>query len=435
VNTVASPDLYCVDLNDNLLDAGDEIQFFYCAKNTVGIQTYAFGSNLGAQGSDREEAAVNSAEFSILPVRGNNTGTRDILYVDGMDGRGAQPYWDTAFAALNLSGDVDRFDVRGPTSSAGNHPAGRVKNVSQLLGAYKVILWDAGDLEVGLGNGSGAPEKTNDYKLVRSFLDNLTNVGGVYICGDDVGSVLDTYQSSSNPNGVDAIVFKSTYLPFNLTSSSQKNAFGISPVGVSVPSGCFVSDASRVLYGGCPLINDFDVFEPQGTTKNEITYGPGTATSANGAVIGRIFNNGSTNVGIMLGGFSFIYIRDDDTNGVMDRATFLHDVLAWLAALTIAPTPVVSVHFNRLDQNYPNPFNPQTTIAFSLKQRTHAQIVVYDVAGARVRTLADESFAAGAHQKVWDGRNDAGAPVASGVYFYQLVANEFTQTRKMVLLK
>jgi hypothetical protein len=257
----------------------------------------------------------------------------------------------------------------------------------------------------------------------------------VYICGDDVGSVLDTYQSSSNPNGLDAIVFKSTYLPFNLTSSSQKNAFGISPVGVSVPSGCFVSDASRVLYGGCPLINDFDVFEPQGTTKNEITYGPGTATSANGAVIGRIFNNGSTNVGIMLGGFSFIYIRDDDTNGVMDRATFLHDVLAWLAALTIAPTPVVSAHLNALDQNYPNPFNPQTTIAFSLKQRTHAQIVVYDVAGARVRTLADESFAAGAHQKVWDGRNDAGAPVASGVYFYQLVANEITQTLKMVQQK
>ena len=90
---------------------------------------------------------------------------------------------------------------------------------------------------------------------------------------------------------------------------------------------------------------------------------------------------------------------------------------------------------NQLAQNYPNPFNPQTTIAFSVNDRGLVTLRVYDVAGGLVRTLAHEEFTAGAHTKVWDGRNDAGSPVSSGVYFYKLVANDFTQTKKMVLLK
>ena len=63
------------------------------------------------------------------------------------------------------------------------------------------------------------------------------------------------------------------------------------------------------------------------------------------------------------------------------------------------------------------------------------RLVIYDVSGELVRVLANEAFAAGAHTHVWDGRNDAGSPVSSGVYFCKLVAGEFTQTRKMLLLK
>jgi hypothetical protein len=175
--------------------------------------------------------------------------------------------------------------------------------------------------------------------------------------------------------------------------------------------------------------------QPQGTTKNEMTYGAGTTTSSNGAVISRTFNNGSANVGILFGGFSFIYIRDNDANGRLDRADFMHDVLIWLGNPVGAPTPVGTAKVNSLDQNYPNPFNPQTTIAFSVRERGLVTLKVYDVSGELVRTLADESFTEGAHTKVWDGRNDAGQPVSSGVYFYKLVSNNFTQTKKMVLLK
>jgi flagellar hook assembly protein FlgD len=88
-----------------------------------------------------------------------------------------------------------------------------------------------------------------------------------------------------------------------------------------------------------------------------------------------------------------------------------------------------------LAQNVPNPFNPTTTIRFSLAAPGQVTLAVYDVSGRRVRTLVDEYRAADRYHVSWDGRNEAGESVASGVYFYRLVAGRFAQTKKMVLLK
>ncbi len=97
-------------------------------------------------------------------------------------------------------------------------------------------------------------------------------------------------------------------------------------------------------------------------------------------------------------------------------------------------TPVGEV---RLAQNYPNPFNPTTTITFELPSGRghHVVLSVYDVTGARVRTLVDSSMQGGRHVITWDGRNHAGSPVGTGVYFYRLIADGHAETRKMVLLK
>ena len=100
------------------------------------------------------------------------------------------------------------------------------------------------------------------------------------------------------------------------------------------------------------------------------------------------------------------------------------------------PTGVKTAFANSLSQNYPNPFNPQTSITFTVKERSPVTVKVYNVAGQLVRTLVNDERAPGtAHTITWDGRNDAGMQVASGVYFYRLVAKNFTQTKKMVLLK
>ncbi|MEJ2720863.1 MAG: FlgD immunoglobulin-like domain containing protein [bacterium] len=88
-----------------------------------------------------------------------------------------------------------------------------------------------------------------------------------------------------------------------------------------------------------------------------------------------------------------------------------------------------------LHQNTPNPFNPTTTISFTLPESTPAMLSIYDVAGALVRTLMDETVAAGYQKRTWDGKDDRGEQVSSGVYFYRLTAGKRTLTKKMVLLK
>jgi hypothetical protein len=90
---------------------------------------------------------------------------------------------------------------------------------------------------------------------------------------------------------------------------------------------------------------------------------------------------------------------------------------------------------NRLDQNAPNPFNPSTTISFAIAAPGRVDLVIYDVAGRRVRSLVGDNFQPDVYRVTWNGINDRGEHVASGIYFYRLSAGAFTQTRKMVLLK
>lgn len=105
---------------------------------------------------------------------------------------------------------------------------------------------------------------------------------------------------------------------------------------------------------------------------------------------------------------------------------------AWAAAKPLAAVPLA----NSLSQNYPNPFNPETTIRYDLSSDAIVSLAVYNIAGQVVRKLVDgESLAAGQYQAVWDGRNESGTSVASGMYFYLLRAGDYVAKRKMVLLR
>jgi len=88
-----------------------------------------------------------------------------------------------------------------------------------------------------------------------------------------------------------------------------------------------------------------------------------------------------------------------------------------------------------LGKNYPNPFNPETDIFFSLPERTQVSLIIYNILGEKVKTLANGEMDAGTHSIHWNGRDEAGSSVASGVYFYRLKTAMFDQTMKMVLMK
>jgi hypothetical protein len=85
--------------------------------------------------------------------------------------------------------------------------------------------------------------------------------------------------------------------------------------------------------------------------------------------------------------------------------------------------------------NTPTPFNPSTVIGFGLASPLPVRLAVYSAAGQRVRELVCGRMSAGHHSVVWDGRNNAGTPVSSGVYFYRLEAGGRSETRKMMLMR
>ncbi|MCB2229974.1 T9SS type A sorting domain-containing protein [bacterium] len=97
-------------------------------------------------------------------------------------------------------------------------------------------------------------------------------------------------------------------------------------------------------------------------------------------------------------------------------------------------SPVLPDHIE-LEQNYPNPFNASTTISFNLHQRASAQLTIYNVLGRAVRSFTQRSLSAGTYSVTWDGRDQSGTPVASGVYFYRLSTADYSVSKKMVLLK
>ncbi|MCD6335383.1 MAG: T9SS type A sorting domain-containing protein [Candidatus Latescibacteria bacterium] len=108
---------------------------------------------------------------------------------------------------------------------------------------------------------------------------------------------------------------------------------------------------------------------------------------------------------------------------------------------------VVAPRAYALSCNYPNPFNPVTTIAFSIPQpdsrlapaseaaAVKCRLFVYNLLGQRVKILVDEVKAPGRHKVQWDGTDESGRRIASGIYFYRLMAGDFVKTRKMLLLQ
>ncbi|MGH2574490.1 MAG: ASPIC/UnbV domain-containing protein, partial [Ignavibacteria bacterium] len=106
--------------------------------------------------------------------------------------------------------------------------------------------------------------------------------------------------------------------------------------------------------------------------------------------------------------------------------------------VTLVEDGVIGIHNNnnnlpseyKLFQNYPNPFNPSTVISYQLVVNSFVNLKVYDLLGSEVATLVNEQLKAGSYKVEWNGANYPG-----GAYFYRLIANDFTETKKMILIK
>jgi len=97
-------------------------------------------------------------------------------------------------------------------------------------------------------------------------------------------------------------------------------------------------------------------------------------------------------------------------------------------------TRTKSAVFN-LEQNYPNPFNPSTRIKFTLRHSTHIEFAIYDLTGREIKILVNKNQEAGQHIIDWDGRDNSGKIVSSGVYLYQIKSDDFIKSRKMIFIQ
>ena len=126
-------------------------------------------------------------------------------------------------------------------------------------------------------------------------------------------------------------------------------------------------------------------------------------------------------------------VIDEATGVIRATATSLGQF-----SLVVGPagtTPIARGGLARLHKNYPNPFNPSTTIPYELETTQQVRIAVYDVAGRLVAELVNAQVPAGAGQVSWDGRNNMGEPVGSGVYFVRLESGQTMTARKMMLVR
>ena len=139
---------------------------------------------------------------------------------------------------------------------------------------------------------------------------------------------------------------------------------------------------------------------------------------------------------LIQGIWNYYFVKYDRSYGVHNTkyaVRILYKALGW-TPLDVEATAGTPTEF-AMKQNYPNPFNPTTSISFSMPKDGHVLLQVYDVTGALVKTLVDQSVRAGNMQTNWDGTNLSGNKVASGVYLYRMAAGDFVTAKKMVLMK
>ncbi len=132
-----------------------------------------------------------------------------------------------------------------------------------------------------------------------------------------------------------------------------------------------------------------------------------------------------------------ISISRNDFIFQLPEGSILIDVKA--AQIDYSPTstddPTIPVTTPVLNNAYPNPFNPETSISYSLPKSSTVTIEVYNAKGQLIRTLVNETRAAGNHNIVWNGTDNNNHPVSSGIYFYKMRSDSYVSTKKMVMMK
>jgi len=408
-------------------DAGGEVVTALLPADTTGFASFHHDLRYDADFIVRALPSVLSTMPGDQPP---------ILFWNDGAGRGGEDEWHFALGNLGLYEglDYDIYTTRSPTSGTGNGLGGRA--TAAVLDGYDILLYSCADLSAFLlGNGDHAVDPSRDLQVLGDWFA----LGGkhAFMTGDNLVSGL-------VGSGALGAAFVNDLLGVSWVGSWVGMFIGnqTSPLVRAIPGNGIIARADEwIAYGGCPRRNTFDAIEVAGDAVRlaEFTDAVGN-TGVYTYAAATYHHNTVQDARVLLLPFDFLSIRNapgwtPPTGHTMAvRAILLQDFLDTIGPfgglpIGVAPDAALAVRC------YPNPFNPRVTIALSLPRADEVTVKLYDVRGALVRTLVQERFAAGSHELVWDGADDRGAPVGSGVYFAETRTGGAVDVRKLALVR
>jgi hypothetical protein len=222
-----------------------------------------------------------------------------------------------------------------------------------------------------------------------------------------------------------------TSFPSVAVNRNGEAAFGFSASAPSIYAGAYVTgrqprDAAGEVQTSLTVKEGEDYyFRPFSGTRNRWGDYSGIAVDPSNDKFFWVFNEFADERGTVIFG------QDGQWGTAYARFRFKKSGFDKALAFTSDITPDELA----LAQNFPNPFNPQTDIQFQIPESHRVTIAVYNIQGKQVRVLTDKNYEAGIHSVSWDGKNSQGLQLSTGTYFYHMRAGDFTQIKKMTLIK
>jgi len=441
-----TPGKWAFDLPDTgFLFPGDVLHYYISGTDAIGgaggtdPQTSTLPSDLTGYGVFGDPMGYNSTfVIHALPTLAADGSHPGILFINDFANRGGENEWYTALNNIGhtVGVDYDVYYVNGPSSGVGNGIGGRSNDI--MIDGYLDILYTAGDLGVNtIANGDFNNDAGDDVGTLKAWLD----AGGhdIFMSGDELAS--DLAQA-----GTVTLDLLENYMGVGLLQNDIRPLIGnqTAPLVVATGSNPVFNGAltSWIAYGGCAGINTFDAVEvktgsqriaeftnPAGAA-GAYSYSAATLNDAAGLL-------GTSRVISMPYDLMFVY-TDPAAAGsnVAGRTALLGDVLQYFGVPGGGNVVPVLPGIAFKTSNYPNPFNPSTTINFTMPKTGHLSLKVYNVRGQLVKTLIDGQVeATDSGSIVWDGSNNQGSNVSSGVYFYEARTGGDVQVQKMALVK
>jgi hypothetical protein len=442
------PDRFFADLPDSgWLFPGDVVHYHIEASQvdtvTAAVETSVLPADLAGFG-DFGNALAYDQSFVVrcLPNLVLDQQTQPtILFWNDYGNRGGLEEWTFALHYLGLFADynIDRYDTRAPSAGAGNGLGSRA-TAAQLAG-YRTLIYTAGDLaSFTLANGDLDGDSSPDLPLLTAWLDG----GGrhAFLTGDNlVGDLV-----QSGPAGT---AFVADMMRVAYAGSDLRDLIGGQTTPVVRPepmNPVFSTVTSWIAYGGCQVLNTFDA----------VTVLPGgerlaVFTDPTGADVGYPYSAATLASGVGAAGtsevvslpYDLMFLATDPDEGAKAdatapaRARVLRDALIRFGESSgvdyagTGDTPPLQLGA----ANHPNPFNPVTTIRYAAPRAGDLTLKVFNVRGELVRTLVSGRVGRGEHSIDWNGRDDRGSGVASGVYFYEVRRAHDARVGKMTLVK